>query len=124
MSVFGIINEIVSDDFTVTNKDGLLVTDIEISDFSFKLYDSDGLSITILPVTFQNLGNGNYRVSFTPNKLGLWYIVVYHPIYFPWGKAGDIQVFTEQEYYSSCSSGLNIQRRVGKITQDRLIYPI
>lgn len=127
MSVFGILNEPTSDDFTVVNQYSELVNNIDVSEFTHRLYDSDGTDIpsSSIPLIIENLNNGNYRCTFVPNKVGLWYLVVYHPFYFPWGKSGDIQVYESRDAYdSACTSGHSIQRTVGKLTKDRLIYPL
>ena len=41
---------------------------------------------------FTELGNGNYRYTFTPNINGVWYINVTNQTYFPWGKNDDVYV--------------------------------
>ena len=36
-----------------------------------------------------------HAASFTPDAVGIWYLVVYHPTYFPAGKRGTIEVYAE-----------------------------
>jgi len=88
-----LVNTVVKEDFTVTDSEGNAVTGLTDSDFTKKLYDPTGneVSSSIL-VTVTELGSGNYRASFTPDKAGDWYLVVYNSTYFPWGKANTIVV--------------------------------
>ncbi len=44
--------------------------------------------------SFTELSNGNYKYTFTPDANGIWYVVVTHPTYFPWGKTDDVYVDT------------------------------
>jgi hypothetical protein len=85
---------ITYDDFSVCSDSTSIVEGLIDGDFTKKLYNPDGTEVSsIIPVIITELGNGNYRSSFTPNIKGTWYLVVYHPTYFPWGKSGNIQVW-------------------------------
>jgi hypothetical protein len=87
---YAVVNKLVQEGFTV-NRRRRLITGIPISEFTYTLYDpTDALSA--ITVTINELGSGNYRADFTPNIVGDWYLVVYHPRYFPWGKANGIKV--------------------------------
>jgi len=39
------------------------------------------------------IGEGSYKLLFTPALTGTWYVNITHPTYFPWGKNDDIQVY-------------------------------
>lgn len=85
--------ELVKEDFTVTDENYNLVIDLEDGDFTRTLYDPDGDEVSsTITVVVTELGNGNYRATFTPPTVGNWYLVVYHEDYFPWGKANTIKV--------------------------------
>lgn len=87
---YAVVDKLVQEGFTVSRRNRL-VPGIPISQFTYTLYDpTDALSA--LSVTITELGNGNYRADFTPNVVGDWYLVVYHPRYFPWGKSNGIKV--------------------------------
>ena len=87
------VGEIVIENFTVTDENYDLVTGLVDGDFTKKLYSPDGTEkSTTIPVSISELGNGNYRISFTPDVKGNWYLVAYHSTFFPWGKAGNIEV--------------------------------
>jgi len=87
------IGKIIYEDFSVidfaTNQ---LVPNIPLNNFTSRLFKNDGILCTTIPVTFQELGNGNYRAKYTPNTKGQWLLCVYHPTYFPWGKNNSIFV--------------------------------
>lgn len=85
------INEVTAEDFSVLDSADNAVSGIDLGNFSALLYNPSG-GISALTVTFSELGNGHYRASFTPDVVGIWYMVVYHADYFPTGKAGTIQV--------------------------------
>jgi hypothetical protein len=88
---YAIINNLVQEGFTVTNKRNRLITGIPVGQFTHKLYDPTDAE-SALAVTITELGDGNYRAEFTPNVTGDWYLTIYHPRYFPWGKSNDIKV--------------------------------
>ena len=82
--------------FTVSDSSGNLISGIDSSAFNIFIYDSTSTEVSnIIGGYFTDLGDGNYKYSFTPNMNGIWYVVVTHSIYFPWGKTDDIYVDTE-----------------------------
>ena len=86
----GSIGKIVYEDFSVLNfLTNQLVPSIPLLQFTHHLYDSNG-NVSLIPVTFQELGNGHYRAHYTPTTKGQWLLVVYHGTYFPWGKQSSI----------------------------------
>jgi hypothetical protein len=88
------VGEVLNEDFTVIDGDRDLVEGLEDSDFTKDLFDPDGNEVSdSIGVTISELGNGNYRATLTLNSTGVWFLVVYHPEYFPWGKRDSIQVF-------------------------------
>jgi hypothetical protein len=72
-----------------------LISGIDSTAFSTFVYNpsnaevSDSVSESII-----ELGNGSYKYLFTPDSVGTWYVVLTHPVYFPWGKLDDVQVYT------------------------------
>jgi len=92
----GIKDKIANEHFTVSDSDGNLISGIDSSTFTVYVYDSDNLEVAdSVNGYFTDLGNGNYKYSFTPDKIGVWYVVVTHTIYFPWGKSDDVYVDKE-----------------------------
>lgn len=87
---YAIVNKIVKEGFTV-NRRSRLIPGIPLSEFTYSLYNPSD-TLNPVSVVFRELGGGNYRAEFTPNTVGDWYLVVYHPRYFPWGKANGIKV--------------------------------
>ncbi len=87
------IGKIIYEDFTVINTaSNQLVSNIPLSQFTHKLFQQNGDENVSIVVSFQELGNGNYRASYTPNAKGQWLLCVYHNTYFPWGKNSSILV--------------------------------
>lgn len=90
----GVLNQTVDEHFTVSDSSGILVTGIDSSSFIAYVYNPSGTNVTgSVSGSFSELGDGNYKYSFTPNATGTWYVNMVHPIYFPWGKNDDIQVY-------------------------------
>jgi len=88
---YAIVNKLVQEGFTVTNRRNRRVASIPPNQFTYDLYDPTDNSSTI-SFSITELGNGHYRAEFTPDIIGTWYVVVYHPVYFPWGKRNDVVV--------------------------------
>jgi len=89
------ISEQVFEDFTVVDENYDLITGLVDANFTADLFDpNDDEVSTTVPVTVNELGSGHYRAIFTPNTVGTWYLVVYHATHFPWGKANNIPVYT------------------------------
>ena len=82
------LNDTATDEFTVTDLSGNLVTGLVNANFTRDLYNPSGteVSATIIPVITE-LGTGKYRVTFTPNEIGNWILTIYHTTYFPEGKS-------------------------------------
>jgi YD repeat-containing protein len=90
----GVKDQPVDECFTVTNAQGNLISGLDTTtSFTAYIYDPNGNNITssVNPF-FTELGDGNYKPTFTPNVNGIWYVNVTHPEYFPWGKNDDINV--------------------------------
>lgn len=85
----------ISSDFTVTDEANDRVSGILPGAFTAHIYDPSGALIVPATVSFAitELGNGHYRVTYTPDSLGTWMVTVYHATYFPWGKAEDFLVY-------------------------------
>jgi len=81
------LNEINYDTFPVIDPNDNLVTGLTNGDFTKHLYNPNGTEVSgTITVTITELGNGNYRTSFTPNMEGSWVVVVYNATYFSTGK--------------------------------------
>lgn len=73
------------DDFIVYDEDDNPITGLELSDFVISLFDPDKLEI-VSGIYIDEVEDGLYRISFTPNKLGNWSLIIYNSTYFPYGK--------------------------------------
>lgn len=78
------------DEFIVLDEDNSPVTGLTDEDFTHNLYNPSKNEVSNIsagvPVTIEEIDNGLYRVSFIPDTLGNWVLIVYHSTYFPWGK--------------------------------------
>ncbi len=93
--ILGRIGEEIQEDFTILDVEHNLISGIDSTAFTVYLYSPNDSEVSSsIGLTFTELGNGHYRAKFIPNSVGIWYINIYHSIYFPWGKADTIQVFT------------------------------
>ncbi len=91
--IHGVNDKPVDEHFTVADSNGILVTGIDSSAFTAYVYNpSDSDVSASVNGSFTDLGNGNYKYTFTPNVNGIWYVTVTHPTYFPWGKSDDVYV--------------------------------
>lgn len=91
--IHGERNVPVDENFTVSDNGGNLVSGIDSTTFTVHVYDPTDAEVTVsVSGFFTELGDGNYQYTFTPNLNGVWYVVVTHPIYFPWGKTDDVKV--------------------------------
>lgn len=90
----GVLNQPVSEHFTVSDVNGNLITGLLPGSFTLYVYDPVGSEVSgSVSGSITELGSGNYKYIFTPNTEGTWYVNAVHPTYFPWGKSGDVQVF-------------------------------
>ena len=91
--IHGERNVPVDEHFTVSDRNGNLITGIDSTEFTVHVYDPTNAEVTSsVSGFFTELGDGNYKYTFTPNLNGVWYVIVTHPIYFPWGKTDDVKV--------------------------------
>ena len=108
------VGEKIYDDFTVNDQNGELIEDLNESDFTYHIFDPSGHErSSSIKLHIKELGFGHYRVNFIPNKNGLWYLVIYHSIYFPWGKAGNFSVEIKDEFN-------NIVNEIKKLKDKRI----
>lgn len=85
-----------TDSFMVTDADGAIVTGLVNGNFTKYLYNpSDADVWGAQGGTITELGNGAYKVTFTPNAEGTWTLVITHATYFPAGKVANYQCFTD-----------------------------
>ena len=84
---------IAYDEFVVLDEDNNPITGLISSNFTTKLYDPNKNEVSNISagitVTIEELGDGSYRVSFTPDTLGAWILIVYNDTYFPFGKGNN-----------------------------------
>ena len=92
----GKINVAMVDDFTVLDLSENRKSGITLTEFTKELYNPSGTEVSgSITITITELGNGNYRASFTPNAIGIWKLNVFHPTYFPKGQEGTYKIYTE-----------------------------
>jgi len=109
----GVINEVSYEHFTISDSNGNLVPGVAPAAITLRVYNPSGVEVSgAVGGVIADLGNGNYKYSFTPNALGTWYVVATHPTYFPWGKADDLQVFNIDldQIYDSVEQTLGLSR--------------
>jgi len=92
--IHGVKDQPVHENFTVSDSAGNLISGIDTTTgFTSYVYDPSGSEVTgLVSGFFTELGDGNYRYTFTPNVNGVWYVNVTNITYFPWGKNDDIYV--------------------------------
>jgi len=92
--ILGKLGEEVKEEFSVLDVSNNLVSGISLNEFSAHLFDPSNNEVyDSTSVNFTELGHGHYRVSFIPNQVGNWMLIVYHATHFSWGKSNTIQVF-------------------------------
>ena len=119
----GVINNPVSEHFTVSDTSGNLITGIPPAQFTLYVYNpSDSEVSGSVSGAITELGSGNYKYTFTPNTEGTWYITVVNPTYFPWGKSDDVQVFSGDlsDIYSGVIESLGLSHK--NIYIDETVY--
>ncbi len=90
----GVINEVVTEHFTIADSNGNLVSGVNPATITLYVYEPTGSEVSgSVSGSISELGNGNYKYEFTPFSQGTWYVVATHPTYFPWGKTDDVQVY-------------------------------
>ncbi len=94
--IHGVKDQPVHENFTVADGSGNLISGIDTTTgFIPYVYDPSGSEVTgSVSGFFTELGDGNYRYTFTPNVNGVWYANVTNDAYFPWGKNDDVYVDT------------------------------
>ena len=92
--IHGVKDQPVEEHFTVSDSNGNLVSGIDTtSGFTAYVYDPNGNNDTnSVSSYFTELGDGNYKFTFTPDENGVWYVNVTNSNYFPWGKNDDVYV--------------------------------
>jgi hypothetical protein len=92
--IHGVKDQPVEEHFTVSDAQGNLISGLDTtSDFTAYVYNPTGSNVTgSVSGFFTELGDGNYKYTFTPDENGVWYINVTNPEYFPWGKNDDVYV--------------------------------
>jgi len=112
--ILGTIDKQVEEHFTVTDTNGNLISSLDGTSFTSYVYNPDGTEVSLsVNGSVINLGNGNYKYRFTPNQTGTWYVVLVHPLYFPWGKSDDVQVYQGDisDIYSNVIKTLGLVHR-------------
>lgn len=91
--IHGELNVPVDEHFSVVDQNNNFIAGLDSTDFTVHVYDPTNNEVSSsVSGFFTELGDGNYKYTFTPNLNGVWYIVVIHPEYFPWGKSDDIKI--------------------------------
>ena len=92
--IHGVKDQPVDECFTVSDGYGNLISGLDTTTaFTAYIYNPDGNNVTSsVNPSFTELGDGNYKLTFTPNTNGVWYVNVTEPTYFPWGKNDDVYV--------------------------------
>ena len=89
------IDTVLYDEFAVVDADDNPVTGLVNGDFTKELYNPSGTEVSgIVTITISELGNGLYRVSFTPNVIGEWALNIFNATYFTGGKSENYQCVT------------------------------
>lgn len=89
-------DQTIEDIFSVIDADNVPIEGIKFSELDIHLYGpSGGDVIATHPIFFMELGRGSYKVSFMPSEVGLYYLTIAHSIYFPAGKGGQFQIFSD-----------------------------
>jgi hypothetical protein len=91
--IHGVKDQQVDEHFTVSDSNGNLISGIDSTAFTVYVYNPADAEVSgSVSGFFTELGNGSYKYTFTPDSIGIWYVVVIHPVYFPWGKLDDVNV--------------------------------
>jgi len=91
--IHGVKDNPVDEHFTVSDSNGNLVAGIDSSSFTVYVYDPSDAEVSgSVNGSFTDLGNGNYKYTFTPDANGVWYVTITQPTYFSWGKSDDVYV--------------------------------
>ena len=94
--ILGKILEPVYKDFSVINDIKQLVPGINTNEFTYHIFNDKGEDMSSYnSLKIIELGYGHYRSIYIPNSIGTWLLSIYHPIYFPWGKTDNIQIFAQ-----------------------------
>jgi len=92
--ILGVVNKQAEEHFTVSDTDGNLISGIDTTAFTIYIYNPSGAEVSSsVNGRIVEIGDGSYKLLFTPDVTGTWYANVTHPSYFPWGKNDDIQVY-------------------------------
>ncbi len=119
----GVLNEIVSEHFTIVDSDDNLIPGVDPASITLFVYNPSGTEVSSsVGGSISELGNGNYKYTFTPDVVGTWYVVATHPTYFPWGKTDDVQVFNVDidDVYDNVIETLGLVHR--NIYIDQTVY--
>lgn len=104
--IFGKLGDTIKEDFTVVNLDQTPVSGLDSTAFTILLFNPNDTEVgSSIIVTITELGQGNYRAKFTPNMVGIWYLIIKHDTYFAAGKADTIQIFAND--FDSITSLIN-----------------
>jgi len=118
------VDAINYDEFIVLDSSDNPVTGLVDGDFTRKLFDPDDDEVANIsagvPVSIEEVGSGVYRVSFVPNKIGNWVLIVYNLTHFPWGKGNSYECVE----YVADEIGNMLQRILGLSQENyRVINP-
>lgn len=87
------IDEEIKDSFQVLDKHDVPVTGLTQGNFTIKLYNPSKNDVANISggveVDIEEVGDGFYRTSFTPDTLGAWNLIIIHSTHFPEGMGED-----------------------------------
>jgi hypothetical protein len=89
-----LINTPALEFFTVVDSANNLINNLDATSITVYLINPAGFNVSsTIHVTITQVSNGHYVAWFVPNMIGTWMLTLIHPLYFPWGKSGDVQVY-------------------------------
>jgi len=94
--MFDKLGEQIYENFNIVDSNNNPVLGESDNAFTRTLFDPSGNEVSkTIPggVTITEMCSGSYRATYTPTYIGKWFIVIVHPDYFPWGKAGETKIY-------------------------------
>lgn len=113
------LGDIVTEDFRVSDNYHVGVAGLNIGAFDLRIYNDSGVEkSSIVFNNLQDLGNGDYRLTYTPDSEGTWSTYIFHTLYFPYGKSS----FTIVKQYDITDVGDMLKRILGLTQENYYVY--
>jgi len=113
------LGDIVVEDFRVSDNYHTGVAGLNISNFELRIYNSNGVDKSgVVFNELQDLGNGDYRLTYTPDTVGTWSTYIFHQLYFPYGKSS----YTMVSQYDVMDLGDMLKRILGMTQENYYVY--